>query len=256
MKTHSLLFNMLLFILLPFQVLTAQKDDPLFNPRKESLGNFTQLKIYSGIIVNLIPSDENKAIIYGDHYGGILLKQKGNTLKVRMRFRELFHYNNTYVDLYFKRPLHVLKLHQGAQVNTQAPLKHNKIVIKAHEGARFDGVVNTELLITKARTGGLVRLEGSTSEHILKVSTGGICFAEDLLSDRTQVSIFAGGEVGVFSDQHIEAHVSMGGNIGIKGKPKSIIARRTFAGEIYSLNQNNNRFYFKRNRNRIQNQFK
>lgn len=253
MKIHPLLFSILLLFLLPIQVLKAQNNDPLFNPRKVVLGNYTQLKIYSGITVNLIPSNENKAIIYGDHYGGILFKQKGNTLKIRMRLGELFHYNNTYVDLYFKRPLQVLKLHQGAQVNTQAPLKHNKIVLKVHEGARFDGVVNTELLITKARTGGLVRLEGTTSAHILKVSTGGICFAEELLSDRTQVSIFAGGEVGVFSDQHIEAHVSMGGNIGIRGKPKSIIARRTIAGEIYSLNKNNSRFYYKRKK--IQNQF-
>lgn len=247
MKYTLYSFILLFFIQI---VSTYAQEDPLTTPRKDRLNDFTQLKVYSGILVNLIPSYENKAIIYGDRYGSIRVRQKGNTLKLRMRFGELFYYHNTYVDLYFKSPLHVVKLHQGASVQTEAPLSQSKFLLKAHEGAQFEGTLETEYLVTKVRTGAQVSLRGKTSEHILKVSTGGVCEARNLKSDRTQVSVFAGGEVGIFSDTQVEAHVSMGGTIGIQGKPKSIIARRTIAGEIYSQNQNTNRSYPKRNSRR------
>ena len=222
---------LLLIFLIKISCLHAQQD-AFKGPRKDTLNDFNQLKVYSGIIVNLIPADENKAIIYGDRYGGIRLIQKGNTLKLRMRLGELFYYNNAYVDLYYKTTLHTIKLHQGAVLYTEKPLTQANLLLKVHEGARFEGEITTEKLTTKIRTGGIVSLNGSTSEHIIKVSTGGICEANKLVSKRTQVRVFAGGDVGIFSNERVEAHVSMGGNIGIKGNPKSVIARRTIAGEI------------------------
>jgi len=253
-KMKRTLFSFILLFFIQTISINAQ-DDPFNIPKKERLYDFTQLKVYSGIFVNLIPSDVNKAIIYGDRYGGILLKQKGNTLKLRMRIGELFNYHNAYVDLYYKSPLQVLKLHQGAVIQTEAPLTQSKFLLKAHEGSQFEGTIETEYLVTKVRTGAMVFLSGETDEHILKVSTGGICEAQNLKSNRTQVRVFAGGEVGIFSDTQVQAHVSMGGSIGIQGKPKSVIATRTIAGEIYNQNRNPNRSYPKRNSRRNFNRF-
>ena len=88
MKYTLYSFILLFFIQIVF---TYAQEDPLTTPRKDRLNDFTQLKVYSGIQVNLIPSDENKAIIYGDRYSSIRVRQKGNTLKRRMRFGELFY---------------------------------------------------------------------------------------------------------------------------------------------------------------------
>ncbi|MEK9614369.1 MAG: hypothetical protein VW080_10665, partial [Flavobacteriaceae bacterium] len=79
-------------------------DDLLDQPRFKELSVFTQLKVSSGVIVNLIPSTENKIEVYGDRYGGIVAKQKGNTLKLKMRLSELIHDHSIYVDLYFSKP--------------------------------------------------------------------------------------------------------------------------------------------------------
>ena len=102
-------------------------SDPFINSNTIEVNDFSTLKVYSGINVNLIPSDENKLEIFGDRYGGIIAKEKGNTLKIRMRLSELIHYNNAYVDLYYKQPLNSIKLYQGASVQSKRALKNNKI---------------------------------------------------------------------------------------------------------------------------------
>lgn len=227
-----------------------KKMNLLDTPRKIALQNdVSHLKIYSGIIVNLIPSDTNRMEIYGDRYGGIVATHKGNTLKIRMRLTELFHYNNAYIDLYYKAPIHSIKMHQGAVVEATRPLKNEKNVLKAHEGAQFSGTIQAEYLISKSRTGGMLQLQGKVKEHRLYVSAGGSCEAEDLITHSTQVRVFAGGYARIYSENNIDANVVMGGNIGIKGNPTTISARRTIAGEIYDANAFDHQHFY-RNRSR------
>ena len=228
-------------------------SDPFINSNTIEVNDFSTLKVYSGINVNLIPSDENKLEIFGDRYGGIIAKEKGNTLKIRMRLSELIHYNNAYVDLYYKQPLNSIKLHQGASVQSKRALKNNKMIIKVHEGASFIGEINAMYLYSKVRTGGLLSIYGKVKEHHLKVSTGGICEAEYLITEHSSVKIFAGGNADIYSENWIDAKVSMGGEIRIIGNPKKVYARRTIAGEIYNGNSFSRRgkkhYRYRNNRN-------
>jgi hypothetical protein len=219
--------------------------DPLDQPRFKELSTFSKLKVSSGVIVNLIPSTENKIEVYGDRYGGIVAKQKGNTLKLKMRLSELIHNHSIYVDLYFSQPPTNIHLNQGADVRAERALKNDWMRIKVNQGAQFEGEIKCNTLTTRSNTGGIIHLSGMIKEHDIKVSTGGICQAKDLISEYTEVKVFAGGEVSVYSENFVLAHVSMGGNIGIYGKPTSVKTRRTIAGEIYNGNR------FNRNRTRI-----
>lgn len=256
-KSNSPLFPCIILFLF-FVLGNAQpqySNDPLDTPRIIKIDSFNELKVYSGIIVNLIPSDVNKAVIYGDRYGGLVLKQKRNTLKLRIRLSEMIHYNNTYIDLYYKDSLNGLILHQGASVDSKRPIKTNKLLIKANEGAEFEGEIIADQLFTKARTGELLRLFGKVKNHRIRISTGGICNVQDLITDHTAINVFAGGEAFVYSENLVNAKVSMGGNIKINGSPKQVIARRSFAGQIYSGNQfyQGDRRNYKRRNYRIYN---
>ncbi|MDG1762467.1 MAG: DUF2807 domain-containing protein [Flavobacteriaceae bacterium] len=250
----SSLYTLFQFIVLVHFVVLANaqpqySNDPLENPRFIKIESFNALKVYSGVIVNLIPSDTNKAVIYGDRYGGLVLKKKGNTLKLKIRLGEMIYYNNTYVDLYYKDSLNSLTLHQGAYVDSKRPIKTNKLLIKAHEGSEFEGEIIADQLFTKARTGGLLTLYGKVKKHQIQISTGGSCYAQDLITDHTSISVFAGGDAIVYSENLINAKVSMGGNIKINGNPKQVIAKRSFAGQIYSGSpyaETNRRNYKKR----------
>ncbi len=252
---HSITLLLILFTLSSVNLIHSQNDssDFFLNPNSIEIGDFNELKVYSGIIVNLIPSDENRLEIYGDRYGGIIAKEKGNTLKIKMRLSELIHYNNAYVDLYYKRELNSIKLHQGARVDSKRPLKNNKMVIKVHEGASFKGEIKAMQLISRARTGGSITLYGKVKEHQLRISSGGICEAEDLITEYSDVKIFTGGNADIYSENNIDAQVSMGGEIRIIGNPKKVYARRTIAGEIYrgnSFTRGNKRHYrFRTNKN-------
>lgn len=217
------------------QMLWAQKEYPA-PPRIEPLPSFEKVYVYSGLAVNLIPANENKAIIYGDLYHGIRVKFRRGKLKIRKGLSDLLENNNAYIDLYYNDTPEGILLHQGATVYCDTTLLSNKLLIKAHEGAQFAGNVSTRFLITKARTGGSIHLVGNTQKHLIRVSTGGICETSDLLAQNTNARIFSGGEVTLFNKKEVEAHVALGGYIWIRGNPKSVVAKRTIAGEIYKFN--------------------
>ncbi|MGC6421564.1 MAG: GIN domain-containing protein [Flavobacteriaceae bacterium] len=229
MKQYTYVGFISLFLLVTS--LVAQ-NNPLDEPRTRVLNDFHQLNVYSGIYVNLIPAKVNKAIIYGDRYGSIRLIQKGKTLKLRRRLDELFYSTKAYVDLYFKPPLNSIKLHQKANLSTEAILQQNHLQLNVHEGSKFKGTVNTKQLITKVRTGGHALVDGTAEQHRIIVSTGGLCKAMKLSTNRTRIKIFAGGKANIFAKDQIEASVAFGGNIWILGNPKNLIARRTIAGQI------------------------
>ena len=67
---HSITLLLILFTLCSVNLIYSQNDSSDFFSGSNSIeiGDFKELKVYSGIIVNLIPSDENRLEIYGDRY--------------------------------------------------------------------------------------------------------------------------------------------------------------------------------------------
>ncbi len=226
------------FLSLCITSLYAQKrgDQLLYMPRTIKIAPFQTLKVYSGIVLNLIPSDENKIVIYGDPYSGVVSKHSGTTLKLKIRLRELVPYHQPFIDLYYTEQLNALRLHQGAVVEALRPLEAEKLTIAAHEGSTFSGEINASHLLTKVHTGSDVTLYGRVKTHYLNVNTGGLCKAEELLTERSWVKAFAGGNGSVYSDDTVHAKVLFGGTISLYGKPEQLIASRYFGGYISDEN--------------------
>lgn len=228
----KLLFFLFLSISMNKNYAQKKGNNILDQPRTIKLSPFSTLKVNSGIVLNLIPSDENKVVIYGDTYSGVRVQEKGFSLKLKIRFSELISYNQPYIDLYYTEELAQIKIHQGSVVKALRPVKTENLILKAHEGSEFSGEIMATELTTKVHTGSFVNLYGRVKIHRLKVNTGGVCRAEEMLSDHSWVTTFAGGNGKVYVDEKVFAKVHFGGNIYLFGNPKEIYASRTFGGNI------------------------
>lgn len=237
-KTSSLkIFISILFFVSTSALYAQSNNGNLFNkPKTIKLFPFEIVKVYSGIILNLIPSDENKMVIYGDPYQGVVAKEKGSMLKLKIRLTELIPYNQPFIDLYYTEQLKTIKVHQGAKVEALRPLISEKLLLKAHEGSEFSGEIIATELTTKVHTGSVINLYGGVKKHHLKVNTGGVCSAEEMLTDRSKVTAFAGGNGRVYAEEAIHAKVHFGGNICLFGNPEEIYVSRTLGGTIISGN--------------------
>ena len=251
LHTQRLTLIFLLLLCLTAGSLKAQNygNDLLDKPRTFSVNPFRVLKVNSGIIVNLIPSEENKIVIYGDRYNGVIIKEKGATLKLKIRLSELVNFDQPYVDLYYSENLEGIKIHQGALVEALRPLKSEKLILKTHEGSEFSGEIMGTELISKVHTGSLITLSGKVDKHFLKIRTGGVCKAQDLITDQSNVAVFAGGTGKVYSENKVSARVSFGGYIHLYGSPKEINASRNFGGHIQGT-RSSDKTHNKRRRSR------
>ncbi|MBT6127510.1 MAG: hypothetical protein HOH47_02790, partial [Flavobacteriaceae bacterium] len=82
---HRLILFSIFLVIFSIPVI-AQDSEPQTDPSGERLLNiseFVNLKVYSGIEVKLIPSDENKLLISGADRMDVIAKIKGQTLKIR-----------------------------------------------------------------------------------------------------------------------------------------------------------------------------
>ena len=232
----SFLFSLLFFSLNA----QYQSDDLLEQPKTIGLKTFKTLSVNSGIVLNLIPSDKNKMIVYGDRYNSVVIKEKGETLKINIRFSELIHFDQPFVDLYYSEQLENIKLHQGSVVEAVRPIKTSQLLLKAHEGSQFTGEIKANFLNSKVHTGSFLKLSGHVQNHLLKVRTGGVCLSKDLITEQTIVNASTGGDGIIYSEKEVFAKVVLGGYISISGNPKKINASRLFGGEILDSRYVNN----------------
>ena len=81
----------------------------------KTLGEFSELKVYDLINIELIKSEENKIIISGDNKNDVSVIQKNNKLKIRMKLDKMFNGKNTNVKLYYTS-IDEIDANEGANV--------------------------------------------------------------------------------------------------------------------------------------------
>ena len=102
-------------------------------PISKSLGEFSELKIYDLINVELIESTENKIEISGDNATDLNVVQKNDVLKIRMALHKSLNGKNTFVKLFYTK-IHTIDVNEGAKVTSESPFKQYELELKAQEG--------------------------------------------------------------------------------------------------------------------------
>ena len=120
----------------------------------QHLQKFTEVKGFDGISINLIKSNENKAVITGENIDNVAIVNNDGILKIRMEIFKIFSGYRTYVDLYHSEELVVIDVNEDARISSDDTYVQDVLELKAQEGGELE--INCELdqLLVKAVSGG------------------------------------------------------------------------------------------------------
>ena len=200
-------------------------------PVSKSIGDFSELKVYDLINVELVESNENKIEITGEETSNVLIVQKNDVLKIKMRLNKSFNGNRTFVKLFYKK-IDIIDVNEGAKVDSKSLFKQYELELKAQEGAEISVITDTKLLSIKTVTGGIINVSGATKSQNINIRTGGVYEGSSLQAQNSEIKIKAGGIADVNSTDLIEVRIVAGGDLRIHGKPKNVKQFNIVGGRI------------------------
>jgi hypothetical protein len=207
-----------------------------FSQNTKELGDFSEIKVFDRINVELIPSSENKIEITGNRKDDVEIINKNGTLKIRMSFRKLLDGEEITAKLYFKN-IESIDASEGSYIICDAIFKQTAIEIIAKEGAQIKLKLDVEKVQIKSVTGAIVKVSGDAVNQDASLGTGGVLEAQDLTTSQTTVTITTGGEADVRASVLVDAKVKAGGEITIYGSPKQINKKTLLGGTIQESNR-------------------
>jgi hypothetical protein len=197
-------------------------------------GEFTSVKVFDQISVQLIPSDESKVEISGNRAEEVEVINKNGELKIRMPFGKLLQGETIEATVYYQK-LQTVEASEGSYVNSETPIKSITFWVSAKEGAEIKIVLDVQKANIKLNSGGKIRLTGTTENQDIAITSGGELDAKEFSSKQTKVSVSAGGEAEVYATDLVDAKVNAGGDIYIYGSPKQINQKTVLGGNIKEM---------------------
>lgn len=198
---------------------------------EKNLGDFHEIKVYDMINVELVKSDENKAIISGDNINDVEIINKNGVLRIKMRLGEKFEGNKTVVTLDYKK-IDIIDVNEGAYVSSEDILQQNKIELRSQEGAVIKLNLDLADVKVKAVTGGEIVVSGKAIRQDISINTGGIFHGESLESESTYIAIRAAGEGYINASKLADIKIRAGGDVYIYGNPETVNENKIFGGRI------------------------
>lgn len=214
-------------------VLTILISVTLFaqKPIEKTIGEFTELKVYDLIQVELIKSNENKVIISGKNNEDVLVNNKNGKLKIKMNLEEIFDGDGTKVTLYYTS-FDILDVNEGAKIYSKDEIKQYEIDLKSQEGGTIDVKLNVTYANIKAVTGGVITASGMSKNQKVTLLTGGVYQGESLKTEKSEVSINAAGEAYVNASKLVDIKIRAGGDVFIYGNPETVNESSVLGGRV------------------------
>ena len=214
-------------------IITLLTSATLFSQTElsKTLGEFSELKVYDLINVELFKGVEDKIIISGKNTKDVSIVQRNNILKIKMKINKKFKGAETKVKIYYTS-LDVIDANQGAIVTIKEPIEKYELTLKAQEGARIIASAKTKRLTVRSVTGGIVTTFGTTAKQDIDIRTGGLFFGDRMEAENTNLKIRAGGEANVRTLKILEVSIFSGGDVFIYGSPKQLKQQKVFGGRI------------------------
>lgn len=201
----------------------------------QTVGEFKELKAYDLINVELIKSQENKIEITGKNASDVVIVNKNGVLKIRLNLEESFDGNKTDVKLYYTN-FDVIDANEGAYVRSDDKINQYEVELRAQEGGFIELDLETKETVLKSVTGGIIELKGTTKHQNINIRTGGIFKGEGFKSEKTDLSINAGGEAYVNTSEILDIKIRAGGDVFIYGDPNKVNENRALGGRIKYMN--------------------
>ena len=198
----------------------------------KTLSNFSELKVYNGIEVELINSTEQKLEITGEKAEKVKVKLKDNTLKISLKLPETTADGKVNIKLYFNKEIAIIDANEFAVI-TGKDFVQQQLEVKVQEGAFINLVVKTKHLKVKASSGGILKLSGTTKNQQVDVDLGAVYHGYNIqATDLTTVNAGSGAKAEVNASEILDLKVSFGGSIYYKGTPEVFKDKKVVGGVI------------------------
>jgi len=196
-----------------------------------AIGSFTGVKIFSNLEVNLIASDVNKAIAYGENSDYVVLSIKNKILKIRLTGGTLLTPGKTKINLYHSKPLDKIGVFQASTLKSTYPISQTSLNLEAKNNAQINLEVYTERLDTKSSFGGGVFLKGKATNHEIHLTASAFCETEQLITKQTKIKNKGGAYAYVHASELLDAKM-FGGVLRIFGLPTKQVTEEYLGAKI------------------------
>ncbi len=205
-----------------------------FGQVERAVGNFSSLKVYDRINVELIESSKNTVEISGDEDGRIEIINKNGELKVRTKTTQFLKGENVRVKVYYDN-LNEIQASQGAVIISNEILKANALKLISNEGSSIILELKVNQLAVRGNSGGEFKLSGSAKSQDIVMNSGAVFNGEKIKGEQVSIAVNAGGEAKVYTTETISAKIRAGGNIKIYGNPKNRNISTLIGGKIHFI---------------------
>ena len=199
---------------------------------EKETGKFDELKVFDGISVNLVKSDQNKVVISGEDSDKVAIVNNNGRLKIRMEIDKIFSGYKTFATVYYNGRLTLLDVNENALIKGDDIIEEVSLELRAQEGGEIEVKTDVQRLIIKSVTGGKIEAIGDAINQTITVNTGGNYEGDRLVTEQTSVTVNAGGTAYINASEYVKASVKAGGTIRIYGNPKVIDKKRFLGGRI------------------------
>jgi hypothetical protein len=217
--------NIIVTLILTFSLIGFSQ-----NIEKE-LGEFSHLKTFDGLSVELVKSATNKAVISGEYKEDVVIVNKNGLLKIKFNIPKVTTHYQTKVVLHYTA-LNLIDANEGSFVFTDGIIKEIDLDVKVQEGAIIRLEVDAQRVNSRMVSGGIITLSGKAKNQDVVVNTGGVFKGKECFTEQTKVSVSAGGSAEVYATEIVKADVKAGGSIMIYGNPKLADTKKVLGGKI------------------------
>jgi hypothetical protein len=222
-----MLRNLFTMLMLATGIIVKAQD-----PVKRELSPFSKLYVDDKIIVRLVKSDKESALIQaqGIDPSAVKTENTDNTLKINI-YGEPFTKKKVIVTLNYVN-LTDIEVAGGADVTTTSLIKCPLLNINLKSGGMLYLDADLGLLKGRLNEGALLTAEGYAGNMDLTVATSATVSAFDFECDTIGIKVTSGGKAKIFVEGVLNAEASTKGFISFKGDPEKVTKNATSGGTI------------------------
>ena len=206
----------------------------------KNIGDYSILKVYNGIDVELIKSEEQKLEISGEKAEMVKIKSVNNTLKLSLPF-SLKPENNladgkVLIKLYYNNNIDIIDANEGSTI-TGKDFNQSKLEVNSQERAFINLTSQVSYLKVRVSSGGIIKLSGTAKNQEVNIDLYGVYngFAMKIAGN-SDVFAGTGAKAEILAGETLSARVNFGGSIFYKGNPEIVKEKKVICGIIQKRN--------------------
>ena len=206
----------------------------------KNIGDYSILKVYNGIDVELIKSEEQKLEISGEKAEMVKIKSVNNTLKLSLPF-SLKPENNladgkVLIKLYYNNNIDIIDANEGSTI-TGKDFNQSKLEVNSQERAFINLTSQVSYLKVRVSSCGIIKLSGTAKNQEVNIDLYGVYngFAMKIAGN-SDVFAGTGAKAEILAGETLSARVNFGGSIFYKGNPEIVKEKKVIGGIIQKRN--------------------